>query len=57
VPLNCGALPDALIETELFGCERGAFTDARHSRAGLAAFADGGSLFLDEIDSSCQGPR
>ena len=51
VPVNCGAIPDALIETELFGCERGAFTDARHARAGLVAAAEGGTLFLDEIDA------
>lgn len=51
VPLNCGAVPETLIETELFGCERGAFTDARHGRDGLAAAADGGTLFLDEVDS------
>jgi two-component system, NtrC family, response regulator GlrR len=51
VPLNCGAVPDTLIETELFGCERGAFTDARQSREGLVAAAEGGTLFLDEVDA------
>lgn len=51
VALNCGAVPETLIETELFGCERGAFTDARQARTGLVAAADGGTFFLDELDS------
>jgi len=51
VPLNCGAIPDTLVETELFGCERGAFTDARQAREGLVAAAAGGTLFLDEVDA------
>jgi two-component system, NtrC family, response regulator GlrR len=51
VPVNCGALPDSLIESELFGVERGAYTDARHSRRGLVAEAAGGTLFLDEVDA------
>lgn len=51
VPVNCGALPDTLIESELFGVQRGAFTDARHSRCGLVAEASGGTLFLDEVDA------
>jgi DNA-binding NtrC family response regulator len=49
VPINCAALPDSLIETELFGYSRGAFTDARQSKLGLFQAARGGTLFLDEI--------
>ncbi len=51
VPLNCGAIPADLFESELFGHERGSFTGAFNKRAGLVAEADGGTLFLDEIDS------
>lgn len=51
VPVNCGAIPGELIENELFGHERGAFTDARKTQTGLIREAGGGSLFLDEIDS------
>jgi len=50
VPLNCGAIPEGLIESELFGHERGAFTGATHTRAGVIAQAHNGVLFLDEID-------
>ena len=49
IPLNCAALPDELIESELFGHERGAFTGADSRRQGRFEFADGGTLFLDEI--------
>lgn len=49
--INCAALPDNLLEAELFGYEEGAFTDARDSKEGLIEIADEGTLFLDEIDS------
>jgi len=49
IALNCAALPDTLAEGELFGHERGAYTDAKHARIGLFEAADGGTLFLDEI--------
>lgn len=49
VALNCGALPDTLLESELFGYTAGAFTDARTNRQGRIALAEGGILFLDEI--------
>jgi DNA-binding NtrC family response regulator len=51
VPVNCGALPEHLIENELFGHTRGAYTDARGSQPGLVALADAGTLFLDEVES------
>ncbi|MEH6578091.1 MAG: sigma-54 dependent transcriptional regulator [Amphritea sp.] len=49
VPVNCGAIPSELLESELFGHEKGAFTGAIASRAGRFELADGGTLFLDEI--------
>src|SRR5580658_11282884 len=49
VPVNCAAIPHDLLESEMFGHERGAFTGASGHRQGLFAIADGGTLFLDEI--------
>ena len=51
VAVNCGAVPENLIESELFGHEAGAFTDARSQRIGKFEHANGGTLFLDEIES------
>ncbi|MFO1283289.1 MAG: sigma-54 dependent transcriptional regulator [Burkholderiales bacterium] len=49
IDVNCGSIPANLLESELFGYERGAFTDARERKIGLVEAADGGTLFLDEI--------
>jgi len=49
VPINCGAIPENLLESELFGHEKGSFTGAVQQKAGLFELADGGTLFLDEI--------
>jgi two-component system, NtrC family, response regulator GlrR len=51
VPVNCGAIPESLMESELFGHRRGAFTGAVKDRIGLIVEADGGTLFLDEVDA------
>ena len=51
IPIDCGAVPDQLFENELFGHDRGAYTDAHREQRGLIAMAEGGTLFLDEIDS------
>jgi len=51
IAVNCGAIPDSLVENEMFGHVRGAYTDARQSQCGLVEQAEGGTLFLDEIEA------
>jgi two-component system, NtrC family, response regulator GlrR len=51
IPINCGAIPDNLVESELFGHVEGAFTGAKHAHAGLLSEADGGTVFLDELEA------
>jgi DNA-binding NtrC family response regulator len=51
IPVNCGAIPENLVENELFGHERGAFTDAKEAQQGLVTQAEGGTLFLDEVEA------
>ena len=51
IPINCGALPDHLFENEMFGHAKGAYTDASTSQKGLLAEAEGGTIFLDEVDT------
>ena len=54
IPVNCGAIPDNLLENELFGHEKGAYTDAKEAQPGIVQIANGGTLFLDEIDTLSQ---
>jgi DNA-binding NtrC family response regulator len=51
IPVNCGAIPDSLIESEFFGHARGAFTDAKEARVGVIEQAQGGTLYLDELEA------
>jgi transcriptional regulator with AAA-type ATPase domain/tetratricopeptide (TPR) repeat protein len=55
IEVNCAAIPETMLEAEMFGYERGAFTDARQSKAGLFQAADSGTLFLDEVGLLPQG--
>ena len=51
IPINCGALPDTLLDSELFGYVKGAFTDAKKDKPGRFSLAKGGTIFLDEVES------
>jgi PAS domain S-box-containing protein len=57
VKVNCGALPETLLESELFGYKRGAFTDAKQDKPGRFKVAEGGSIFLDEIGDMSRGTQ
>ncbi len=57
IDLDCAAIPETLLEAELFGVERGAFTDAKQTKPGLFQAAHGGTLFLDEIGSFRRASR
>src|SRR5262249_10186877 len=57
VTVHCGALPEGLVEAEMFGHSRGAFTGAMQTRPGLVRTATGGTLFLDEVDSLPQSAQ
>jgi two-component system, NtrC family, response regulator AtoC len=57
VELNCSAIPENLVESEMFGHERGAFSDARERKLGLVEIADGGTLFLDEVGDLGMGAQ
>jgi two-component system response regulator HydG len=57
VAVNCAAIPESILEAELFGHERGAFTDARTSQVGRFELAHQGTLFLDEVGESCRSTR